>query len=145
MDEKNHPVTRAIYNVLALTTEGRKELLGMYISQSEGANFWLSVLTDLQSRGIQDILIACVDGLKGFPDASASLFPETIVQLCIVHQIHNSIKYVASKNQKELMRDLKQVYQTVNKDAAENALCGLDTKRGEDYPIIIKSWRNNWD
>ncbi len=145
MDEKNRPVTRAIYNVLALTTEGRKELLGMYISKSEGANFWLSVLTDLQSRGVQDILIACVDGLKGFPDAIASVFPETTVQLCIVHQIRNSIKYVASKNQKEFMRDLKQVYQAVNKDAAEKALCDLDAKWGEDYPIVIKSWRDNWD
>ena len=145
MDEKNRPVTRAIYNVLALTTEGRKELLGMYISKSEGANFWLSVLTDLQSRGVQDILIACVDGLKGFPDAIASVFPETTVQLCIVHQIRNSIKYVASKNQKEFMRDLKQVYQAVNKDAAEKALCDLDAKWGEDYPIVIKSWRDNWE
>ena len=79
MDEKNRPVTRAIYNVLALTSEGRKELLGMYISKSEGANFWLNVLTDLQNRGVQDILIACVDGLKGFPDAIASVFPETTV------------------------------------------------------------------
>ena len=91
IDEKNRPVTRAIYNVLALTTEGRKELLGMYISKSEGANFWLSVLTDLQARGVQDILIAYVDGLKGFPDAIASVYPETTVQLCIVHQIRNSI------------------------------------------------------
>ena len=110
MDEKNRPVTRAIYNVLALTTEGRKELLGMYISKSEGANFWLSVQTDLQARGVQDILIAYVDGLKGFPDAIASVYPETTVQLCIVHQIRNSIKYVASKNQKEFMKDLKLVF-----------------------------------
>lgn len=85
MDEKNRPVTRAIYNVLAPTCEGRKELLGMYISKSEGANFWLGVLTDLQNRGVQDILIACVDGLKGFPDTIASVFPQTTVQLCIVH------------------------------------------------------------
>lgn len=145
MDEKNRPVTRAIYNVLALTTDERKELLGMYISKSEGANFWLSVLTDLQSRGVQDILIACVDGLKGFPDAIASVFPETTVQFCIVHQIRNSIKYVASKNQKEFMRDLKLVYQAVNKDGTEKALCDLDTRWGEDYPIVIRSWRDNWD
>ena len=142
MDEKNRPVTRAIYNVLALNSEGRKELLGMYISKSEGANFWLGVLTDLQNRGVQDILIACVDGLKGFPDAIA---PETTVQLCIVHQIRNSVKYVASKNQKEFMRDLKLVYQAVNKDAAEKALDDLEIKWGEDYPIVIKSWRDNWD
>lgn len=140
MDEKNRPVTRAIYNVLALTSEGRKELLGMYVSKSEGANFWLNVLTDLQNRGVQDILIACVDGLKGFPDAIASVFPETTVQLCIVHQIRNSIKYVASKNQKVFMKDLKLVYQAVNKDAAEKALDDLETKWGEDYPIVIKSW-----
>lgn len=145
MDEKNRPVTRAIYNVLALTTEGRKELLGMYVSKSEGANFWLSVLSDLQKRGVQDILIACVDGLKGFPDAIASVFPETTVQLCIVHQVRNSIKYVASKNQKEFMKDLKLVYQAVNKDAAEKALDALDAKWGEAYPIVIKSWRDNWD
>ena len=145
MDEKNRPVTRAIYNVLALTCEGRKELLGMYISKSEGANFWLGVLTDLQNRGVQDILIACVDGLKGFPDAIASVFPQTTVQLCIVHQIRNSVKYVAGKNQKEFMRDLKLVYQEVNKDAAEKALDDLEIKWGEDYPIVIKSWRDNWD
>lgn len=145
MDEKNRPVTRAIYNVLALTCEGRKELLGMYISKSEGANFWLGVLTDLQNRGVQDILIACVDGLKGFPDAIASVFPQTTVQLCIVHQIRNSVKYVASKNQKEFMRDLKLVYQAVNKDAAEKALDDLEIKWGEDYPIVIKSWLDNWD
>lgn len=145
MDEKNRPVTRAIYNVLALNSEGRKELLGMYISKSEGANFWLGVLTDLQSRGVRDILIACVDGLKGFPDAIASVFPETTVQLCIVHQIRNSIKYVASKRQKEFMKDLEQVYQAVNKDAAEQALDELELKWGEDYPIVIKSWRDNWE
>ena len=138
MDDKKRPVTRAIYNVLALSTEGRKELLGMYISKSEGANFWLSLLTDLQNRGVQDILIAYVDGLKGFPDAIASVFPETTVQLCIVHQIRNSNKYVASKNQNEFMKDLKLVYQAVNKDAAEKALDDLETKWGEDYPIVIK-------
>lgn len=96
----------------------RKELLCMYISKSEGANFWLGVLTDLQNRGVQVILIACVNGLKGFPDAIASVFPQTTVQLCIVHQIRNSVKYVASRNQKEFIRDLKLVYQAVNKDPA---------------------------
>ena len=103
MDEKNRPVTRAIYNVLALNFEGRKELLGMYISKSEGANFWLGVLTDFQNRGVQDILIACGTGSRAFP---MRVFPETTVQLCIVHQIRNSIKYVASKRQKEFMKGL---------------------------------------
>lgn len=145
MDEKNQPVTRAIYNVLAFICEGRKELLGMYISKSEGANFWLGVLTELQNRRVQDILIDCVDGLKGFLDEIASVFPETTVQLCIVHQIRNSVKHVANKNQKEFMRDLKLVYQAVNKDAAEKALDDLEIKWGEDYPIVIKSWCDNWD
>ena len=144
-DEKGQAVTRAIYNVLGINKEGKKDLLGMYVSRSEGANFWLSVLTDLQNRGVQDILIACVDGLKGFPDAIKSVFPQTSVQLCIVHQIRNSIKYVASKNQKEFMKDLKTVYQAVSKDSAEEALDQLESKWGEDYPIVIKSWRDNWD
>lgn len=145
MDEKNRPVTRAIYNVLGLNIEGRKELLGMYIAKSEGANFWLGVLTDIQNRGVSDILIACVDGLKGFPDAIASVFPETTVQLCIVHQVRNSVKYVASKNQREFVKDLKLVYQAVSKDAAEMALDDLECKWGEQYPIVIKSWRDNWE
>lgn len=100
MDERGCAVTRAIYNVLALDSEGHKDLLGMYISKNEGANFWLNVLTDLQTRGVCDILIACVDGLKGFPDAIQSVFSDTIVQLCIFHQIRNSVKYVGSKHQK---------------------------------------------
>ena len=99
----------------------------MYISRNEGANFWLRVLTDLQNRGVQDILIACVDGLKGFPDAIASVFSETTVQLCIVHQIRTSIKYVASKNQKEFIKDLKLVYQAGNKESAENELLKLES------------------
>ena len=98
-DERGCAVTRAIYNVLSIDREGHKELLGMYISRNEGANFWLSVLTDLQNRGVEDILIACIDGLKGFPEAIQSVYPNTAVQLCVVHQIRNSIKYVGSKNQ----------------------------------------------
>lgn len=145
MDEKNRPVTRAIYNVLGVDRDGHKDLLGMYVSKSEGANFWLSVLTDLQNRGVKDILIACVDGLKGFPDAIKSVFPETSVQLCIVHQIRNSIKYVGSKNQKEFMKDLRPVYGAVAKEAGELALDQLEAKWGEQYPIVIKSWRDNWD
>lgn len=99
MDEGGCSVGRAIYNVLPIDKEGRKDLLGMYISsKNEGANFWLNVLTDLQNRGVRDILIVYVDGLKGFPDAIQSVFPNTIVQLCIVHQIRNSVKYVGSKH-----------------------------------------------
>ena len=101
--------TRAVYNVLGIDRHGRKELIGMYVSESEGANFWLSVLTDLKSRGLKDVLIACIDNLTGFAKAIESVFPEVIVQQCIVHQIRNSLKYVASKNQKEFITDLKPV------------------------------------
>ena len=145
MDEKGFAVTRAIYNVLGIGKDGKKDLLGMYISKSEGSNFWLNVLTDLQNRGVKDILIACIDGLKGFPDAIKSVFPETNVQLCVVHQIRNSLKYVGSKNQKVFLTDLKRVYSAVSKEAAETQLDSLETKWGEQYPIVIKSWRDNWE
>ena len=144
-DDTGRAVSRAIYNVLAITKEGKKELIGMYLSHSEGANFWLSVLTDLQNRGVKDILIACIDGLKGFPDAIKSVFPDTIIQLCVIHQIRNSRKYISYKHQKEFIRDLKLVYGAVSKDVAETELDNLDTKWGEQYPIVIKSWRENWN
>jgi putative transposase len=135
---------RAVYNILGITTEGRKELLGMYISESEGANFWLSVLTDLQNRGVRDILIACIDNLNGFSEAINSIYPKTEVQSCVVHQIRNSLKYVASKNQKEFMADLKEVYKASSKDLAEEKLLGLSEKWGKKYPVVINSWNNNW-
>ena len=124
--------------------EGKKEILGLYISETEGANFWLSVITNLNNRGLNDILIACVDGLKGFPEAINAIFPNTEVQLCIVHQIRNSMKYVASKNQKEFMKDLKSVYKALTLESAETALDELENKWGAKYPIVIKSWRNKW-
>lgn len=145
MDDKNRPVSRAIYNVLGINREGYKELLGMYISKSEGANFWLSVLTDLQNRGVQDILIACIDNLKGFAEAINSVYPQTVIQSCIVHQVRNSVKYVASKNQKEFIADLKRIYQAVNKETAESELLKLQQKWGEHYPVVIKSWQDNWE
>ena len=144
-DDTGRAVTRAVYNVLGINKEGHKELLGMYVAKSEGANFWLEVLTDLQNRGVEDIMICCVDGLKGFPDAIQSVFPHTAVQLCIVHQIRNSIKYVGSKHQKEFLKDLKRVYGAVSKEAAETELDNLETKCVEQYPIVIKSWRDNWE
>ena len=139
-DERGCAVIRAIYNVLGINKEGRKELLGMYIPRNEGANFWLSVLTDLQNRGVEDILIACIDGLKGFPDAIQSVYPNTAVQLCVVYQIRNSIKYVGFKNQKEFLKDLKRVYQAVNKESAENELLKSEEKRVERFLIVIRSW-----
>ncbi|MES4921792.1 IS256 family transposase [Hoylesella timonensis] len=144
-NDKGSAESRAIYNVIGIDKTGHKDLLGMYVSHSEGANFWLSVLTDLQNRGVKDILIACVDGLSGFPDAITSVFPNTNVQLCIVHQIRNSVKYVGSKNQKEFLRDLKLVYAAHTKEKAEVELDKLGDKWGELYPIVIKSWRDKWE
>ncbi|UFH58176.1 IS256 family transposase [Sulfurovum mangrovi] len=138
-------ISKAIYTILGVKLDGRKEILGLYLSESEGANFWLQVLTDLHNRDIEDILIASVDGLKGFPEAINAIYPNTEVQLCVVHQIRNSLKYVASKNQKEFMKDLKVVYQAVSKDAAELELDRLEEKWGLKYPIVIQSWRNKWE
>ncbi|QOR62400.1 IS256 family transposase [Sulfurovum sp. ST-21] len=143
--ENGKYVSKAIYTILGVNLSGRKEILGLYLSENEGANFWLQVLTDLSNRGIEDILIASVDGLKGFPEAINTTFPQTEVQLCIVHQIRNSLKYVASKNQKEFMKDLKRVYQAISKEAAELELDRLEEKWGDKYPIVINSWRNKWE
>lgn len=138
-------LTKAIYTILALNIEGKKDVLGLYIAESEGANFWLSVLTDLNNRGVEDILIASVDGLAGFPEAINTIFPKTEVQLCIVHQIRNSLRYVASKNQKAFMVDLKRVYRASTLGAAETALDDLEARWGDQYPIVIKSWRSKWE
>jgi len=143
--DEGHYVSKAFYTVLGVNLEGKKEILGLYLNDSEGAKFWLQVLTDLQNRGVEDILIASVDGLKGFPEAINSVFPETEVQLCIVHQIRNSLKYVASKNQKQFALELKAVYQANTKEEAKDALDNLEEKWGKRYPIVIESWRNKWD
>ena len=143
--EEGRHITRCIYNLLGVNTEGRKEVLGCYVSQSEGANFWLSVLTDLQNRGLEDILIASIDNLNGFQQAIQSIFPATEVQSCIVHQIRNSLKYVASKDQKAFMKELKPVYQAVNRDMAEQHFEKLTEIWEKKYPVVIGSWRNNWE
>jgi len=137
-------VSRAVYHILGINKEGHKDLLGMYVSESEGANFWLSVLSDLRNRGVADILIACIDNLNGFAEAIQSTFPKVEVQSCIVHQIRNSLKYVASKDQKPFMGDLKEVYRATTKELAEQQLDVLDKKWGKKYPLVINSWRNNW-
>jgi transposase-like protein len=142
--ENGRYISKAVYTILAVNVEGKKELLGLYLSDNEGAHHWLSVLTDLYNRGVKDILIACVDGLKGFPEAIESIYPKTEIQHCIIHQIRNSLKYVASKNQKAFMADLKCVYKATTLNAAELALDELETKWGEKYPVVIKSWRNKW-
>ena len=142
--EEGKIVSRAVYHILGINAEGRKDLLGMYVSESEGATFWLSVLSDLRNRGVEDILIASIDNLKGFAEAIQGTFPQTEVQSCIVHQIRNSLKYVASKDQKAFLADLKLVYRASTKDLAEQELDVLDQKWGKKYPLVVKSWRNNW-
>lgn len=143
-NENGHVVTRCLYNVLGINLEGRKHLLGMYVSESEGAKFWLSVLTDLQQRGVKDILIACIDNLGGFEEAIGSIYPKTEVQSCIVHQVRNTIKYVASKDVKVVITDMKLICRSANKELAEEHLNAFENKWGKKYPIAIKSWRNNW-
>ena len=138
-------VHKALYNILGINKNGYKEILGIYISESEGANFWLQVLADLNNRGVKDVLIASIDNLSGFSEAIQSIFPKSEVQSCIVHQIRNSLKYVASKNQKEFMHDLKQVYRADTREIAEMELSNLSDKWGQKYPIVIESWQKNWD
>jgi transposase-like protein len=143
--EDGKVVHKALYNILGINKEGRKEILGLYVSESEGANFWLQVLTDLHHRGVKDVLIASIDNLNGFSQAIQSMFPKTEVQSCIVHQIRNSLKYVASKDQKEFMKDLKKVYRASSKDLAETELLNMEEKWGKKYPVVIDSWQRNWD
>ena len=136
--------SKALYTLLAVNEAGHKDILGLYMSEHEGASFWLSVLSDLQSRGVEDILIACVDGLKGFPEAIETVFPKATVQLCVIHQIRHSLRYIGSKHQKEFMADLKQVYRATSLDVAEQKLLELDEKWGKQYPVALKSWHTNW-
>jgi transposase-like protein len=142
--EEGVVASKAMYNVMGINSNGYKEILGFYICESEGGSFWLSVLNDLKTRGVQDIIIACIDGLKGFPEAIATAFPRTNVQLCIVHMIRNSFKLVASKDQKKFISDLKTVYQSPNKQVAyDNLLALLD--KWNKYSAALKNWVNHWD
>jgi putative transposase len=143
--EDGRVVTRCLYNILGIDADGRKDVLGSYVSSSEGANFWLAVLTDLKNRGVEDILIISIDGLKGFPEAIATIFPKAEIQSCVVHQIRNSLKYVSYKEKKEFAGDLQAVYQATGKEAAELALDALEEKWQKRYPAVIKSWRTNWE
>jgi len=138
-------INKAIYLALGVNLEGHKELLGMWLSENEGAKFWLNVLTELQNRGVKDILIACVDGLKGFPDAINTVFPQTQIQLCIVHMVRNSIKFVPWKDYKPVTKDLKQIYQSATEEEALLALEQFAERWDDKYPQISKSWRNHWE
>ena len=137
-------VSKAAYTCLAVTLEGKKDLLGLWIGEAEGANFWLGVLTELRNRGVQDILIACIDGLKGFPDAIETIFPKTEIQLCVIHQIRNTLKYIASKDQRAFMQQLKTIYTAPTEEAALEKLTLLEETWGKKYSLALKSWKQNW-
>jgi len=144
-DDTGFYKNKALHFAIGINIEGKKDLLGMWLTDNEGAKFWLSIATELKNRGVEDILIASVDGLKGFSNAITSVFPQTVVQRCIIHQIRYSLKYIGSKYQKEFMADLKLVYKAPTKEAATTALLELESKWGERYPMVINSWKNNWD
>jgi transposase-like protein len=137
-------VSKAAYTCLGINLDGKVDVLGVWLSENEGAHFWLSVMSDLKNRGVKDVLIACVDGLKGFPEAIASAFPKAQVQLCVVHQIRNSLRYMASKHQKEFLSDLKLVYRAPNIEVAEAELASLAEKWKQRCPMAIQGWQNNW-
>ena len=143
--DEGHIRNKSVYIALGVDLDGKKELLGMWIEQTEGAKFWLRVITELNNRGVKDIFIACVDGLKGFEKAIHSVFPYTQVQLCIVHMIRNSLKYVSYKDRKKLAGDLKEIYQATNETEAKAALESFSEKWDKKYPLISRSWRNNWE
>jgi transposase-like protein len=138
-------INKAVYLALGVNMEGHKELLGIWLSENEGAKFWLSVLTELQNRGVKDILIACVDGLKGFPDAINAVYPQTQIQLCIVHMVRNSVKYVPWKDYKAVTADLKKIYQSTTEESALKSLGDFRGKWDGQYPQISRSWTQHWD
>ncbi len=137
-------ITRAVYCIIGVNQEGYKDLLGLYIGENEGAKFWLQVLTDLHNRGVQDILIACIDNLNGFAEAIESIYPKAEVQLCVVHQIRNSQKYLSYKDLKPFMKDLQLVYKADTEEQAQRYLDQLEKNWGSRYPKVIESWKKNW-
>lgn len=143
--QQNQIQTSAVYLALGLNLQGHKEVLGLWSNEAEGAKFWLQIATDLQARGVRDILIACVDGLKGLPEALASVFPQVQVQLCLVHLVRYSLNFVGYKERKAIATELKLIYQAPTLEAAEAALEIFAEKWGTKYPLIVKSWRLNWE
>jgi transposase-like protein len=137
-------INKSVYLALGVNMDGMKELLGMWISENEGSKFWLSVLTELQTRGVKEIFIACVDGLSGFPEAINTVFPKTKVQLCIVHMVRNSVKYVSYKDRKELTNELKKIYRSVELNEAETELERFADKWDKKYPTVSALWRRHW-
>lgn len=138
-------INQSVYLALGVNLAGHKELLGLWLAETEGSKFWLSVLTELQNRGVKDILLACVDGLKGSPDAIASAYPQTQIQLCIVHMVRNSLKFVPWKDYKAVTTDLKKIYPSATEEQALGALQAFSERWDQKYPQINKSWRANWE
>jgi len=143
--DEGHISKKAVYLALAIRLDGQKELLGMWIERNEGSKFWMGILNELKNRGVQDVLIAAVDGLTGFPDAINAVFPETEVQLCMVHMVRNSVKYVPYKDRKAVTTDLKEIYLAPSADAADSALERFAEKWDRKYPAISKSWQSRWN
>jgi putative transposase len=142
--EDNQIKNKALYLIVGITTEGRKEVLGLWMTQNEGAKFWLSVVSELKNRGVQDILISSIDGLKGFPEAINTVFPKTQIQLCIIHMIRNSLKFVSYKDYKAVVADLKKIYKASNEQEAREQLDIFAENWSKKYPSIAKSWIANW-
>ncbi|MCA4794514.1 IS256 family transposase, partial [Myroides odoratimimus] len=143
--EQGSVTSKAVYNILGVNQEGKKELIGIYLGDTEGSKFWLSVLTNLKARGVQDIIVACVDGLKGFPEAIQAVFPKTQVQLCIVHQIRTSLRFVPHKDKKAVAADLKPIYTAVSEEQGYERLLQFEEKWAKNYPLAAKGWLDNWE
>jgi putative transposase len=143
--QDKHVINKAVYAALGIDTEGKKDVLGIWLSENEGAKFWLANLTELRNRGVQDILIACTDNLTGMNEAISAVYPKTEHQLCIVHQIRNSLRFVSYKDRKELAADLKPIYAAATEDDGVEALGDFAKKWDSQYPYIAKSWYSNWD
>jgi transposase-like protein len=142
--EEGKSLNKAVYVALGVNFEGKKEVLGLWIAENEGAKFWMGVLNDLKNRGVEDMLIACMDGLTGFPEAVRAVYPDTHVQLCIVHMVRNSVKFVSYKDRKEICADLKPVYQAPTEEAGREALEAFGEKWNSKYPMIYKAWNSHW-
>ena len=143
--DNGHVINKAVYMALGVNLDGHKEVLGLWVAKEEGAKFWLKVVTELKNRGVKDMFIACVDGLKGFPEAIESVYPETQVQLCIVHMVRNSLRFVPWKDKKAVVADLKTIYTATNAEMAKENLKSFRTKWNEKYPTIADTWERNWE
>ena len=144
MRDNGQVKNRAVFVAIGVNLEGNKDVLGLWVTDNEGSKFWLKVLTDLKNRGVKDVFIACVDGLKGFPEAIEAAFPEALVQLCIVHMVRQSLNYVSWKQRKTVASDLRQIYTSPTEEAAETALNEFGVKWDKSYPTITEIWRRNW-